>query len=134
MEVLCQLCLSYAKYALQLLSLLLLGEDDRRVDLDLRLGPPALVPRGLGLQDYLGRFQSHAVDGRIELLSYRLLCLRDERGLLRPYEVSELPMASSLPELAVRAVKDVAADSDYAKVLLNYVSKLLLRETLPERW
>ena len=42
-------------------------------------------------------------------------------------------MAGSLPELAVSAVKDVAADSHDAKVLLNYVSKLLLCHPLPER-
>ena len=43
-------------------------------------------------------------------------------------------MASCLPKLAVSAVEYVAADGDYAKVLLNYVSKLLLCETLPKRW
>ena len=42
-------------------------------------------------------------------------------------------MASGLPELAVRAVQDVAADGDYPHVLLDYVSELLLRVALPNR-
>ena len=43
-------------------------------------------------------------------------------------------MASCLPELAVSAVEYVAAHCHYAKVLLNYFSKLLLCESLPDCW
>ena len=42
-------------------------------------------------------------------------------------------MSGGLPELAVRAVQDVAADGDYPHVLLDYVSELLLRVALPNR-
>ena len=42
-------------------------------------------------------------------------------------------MASGLPELAISAVEDVAADGDYPHVLLDYVSELLLRVALPKR-
>ena len=42
-------------------------------------------------------------------------------------------MTGGLPELAVRAVQDVAADRHYPHVLLDYVGELLLRETLPQR-
>ena len=43
MEVLCLLCLSYDEYALQLLSLRLVSQDNSCADLDLWLSAPALV-------------------------------------------------------------------------------------------
>lgn len=42
-------------------------------------------------------------------------------------------MASGLPELAISAVEDVAADSHNTKVLLDDVSELLLCVALPKR-